>query len=180
MIAHCCPLPTAYCLQPTVYSSDAYSAVLYCLLYCLHYCLMPIYLPRVPTAYCLSTAYCRLPRVLPTAYCLLPTAYMLPTAYCLLTYCLLPTAMPTTLPIVPYCLLPTVLMHAYCLQYCTASCLGASCLLPPATAYSSAFCLPRLMGLHILQYCLPPIRRTPAPRPNNAAMLGRVPPKGLI
>ena len=50
----------------------------------------------------LPTAYCLLPTAdYPTAYCLLPTTYcLLPTAYCLLptAYCLLPTA---------YCLLPT-------------------------------------------------------------------------
>ena len=146
----------------------------------------------MPTAYCLlPTAYC----LLPTAYCLLPTAYcLLPAAYCLLpaACCLLPTAY-CLLPTAAYCLLPT----AYCLlptAYSTAA--------EPATrtCFSTCYLIhtsTRTRG-RARTYYLVPTRcyiathyfstkvqnqqnelTNPHPSP-NAAMLGRVPPKGLI
>ena len=131
---------------------------------------MPTVLPTAYITAYLITAYC-----LSNAYCTLPTAYT--------ARCLLPTA---------YCLLPTayILMHAYlyCL-YSTAytassSCLGASCLLPATVLYSNAYCTAFAYRACSTAppgtaYCL--YTPNPRPRPNNAvAMLGRVPPKGLI
>ena len=101
-----CPLPTAYCL------------------------LLLLLLPALPSDY--TDAYCQLPILMPTAYCLLPPASvppascLLPPASCLLPGCLLPTVLPDVC-----CLLP-----AYCC--CLLDAYTACCLLPatvPPTAY---------------------------------------------
>ena len=146
----CCLLPTAYCLL------DAYCPLPTVVMPTVQHCLLPIYRLQVP--------------VLPSAYSttVLPIYYLLP-AYLLSTaYCILPTVLPTVLPLLPllpilsilptaYCLLPTAdcrLRTAYyCLLLPTAYCLLPPAVLPPASArapHASCTVLPATA------YCLLP------------------------
>ena len=126
-------------------------------------------------------------RLLPAACCLLPTVRVLPTAYCLLpiAYIAYSTA---HIAYCLYCLLPT----AYCLLLPTACCLLHIMhrLLPDATMPASVlYLLPTTYSLDATStyttsaqeysYEHQTSRTNPPPRP-NVAMLGRVPPKGLI
>ena len=185
-LPHCLPptvvrvrvLPTAYCLPPTVLPPASCllspaSCLLppaSCLLHPASCLLPPASCCLLPPASCLlPPASCLLPLascLLPTAYyryCLLPTAYVLLTAYCL--YCLLPTACcimhrlvpDATVPASVYCTVPA----AY---YCT---------------YSRCYCTYIYFFNPHKSTSTKPTERTPRPRP-NVAMLGRVPPKGLI
>ena len=191
-------LPTAYCsLPPTVLPPAS------CLLPPAS-CLLPPASCLLPPASCLLLPPA--PCLLPPASCLLPPAScLLPPAYCLLCllYCLLPTAyclqvLPTVLPTV---LLPTVLPTAYCLRtaYCLLPtyCCIMHRLLPDATVPASAvYCtVPAAYSTTVptLDATAPiyiyffrtreraPNQQNEPPRPRpNVAMLGRVPPKGLI